>query len=340
MPDTALKAIKNYLSTLEEKGVVELEERIKVADEIRELSAKLLSARPSEIALVKNTSSGIIIALSSIPWSRGDNVIIMEDPFPANFYPWVYLLPEVEKRFVKLGGGEGFMLKVLKAIDKKTKAISLDFVHFLTGYKIEVEEISKVCEERGIFFILDAIQGLGAIRLEAKGIDFIASGASKWLLGPQGIGILYISKEILPKLKFANIGWFSAKWKDFERLFPFPSIKEGASRIEEGTLNPFGLYGLRESLKLINSIGIEEIEKRILTLKMVIQRGLLEKGYEVISPKEKERSSGIVSFKAPRELFLRLKSKGVICSFREGYIRFSPHFFNTQEEIEILLSYL
>jgi selenocysteine lyase/cysteine desulfurase len=312
-------------------------------EETRELAARLLGTNTDEIAFVKNTSQGLIIPINALNWENGINVVLNKRGFPANIYPWVHILPDVEKRYFELKGSENFIEKCFSVVDGKTRAITIDWVDFLTGTQIDLEELGDLCNKRGILLFVDGIQGLGAIKVNLSRImvDFFSSGASKWLFGPSGIGVMYISKRILHRLKLTNIGWLSAQWNDFKNFSKLPPLKDSAARYEEGTCNLIGIYGLREHLKLILEIGPEEIEKRIFYLREVLINGLEEKGCEILSPLSKKEGSGIITFKTDRtssdELYGKLIEKDIIVSLRSGWIRVSPHFYNTEDEIKTLL---
>lgn len=317
-------------------------ECLEVVKETRELAADLLKASPSELAFVKNTSQGILIAMDSIPWRPGDNVVLLKDAFPANIYPWLNLLPEVEKRWLELNG-EDFLERVSDCVDERTRAVSIDWVHYLIGKRFELTELGKLCRRKGIFLIIDAIQGLGALQIDLSQVkcDFLCAGGSKWLLSPHGIGILYVSKERFDELKPSNIGWLSAEWDNFENFKVTRPLKRGAARLEEGTVNLIGIYGMRESLKIILSVGLAEIEKRIIILTNTLAKGLLELDCEILTPLDSTLRSGILSFNSPhistKELQNFFSQQGVVCSFREGWIRLSPHFYNTEEEVKLIL---
>lgn len=313
-------------------------ESLEAVEETRRLVAGLLKVSPSEIAFVKNTSQGILLAIASIPWKSGDNVVLLKDAFPANIYPWLNLIPDVEKRWVE--PDKDSMDELFNRIDEHTRAVSIDWVHYLTGRRFNLKELGELCRRKEIFLIVDAIQGLGALKLDLSEVkcDFLCAGASKWLFGPQGIGILYVSKDRFDELIPTNIGWLSAQWENFEEFNFMRPLKSGAPRLEEGTKNLIGIYGFRENLKIILDVGLEEIEKRIITLTDGFAGRFLELGCEILTPLDLPRS-GILTFKHPkissRELWNSLSAKDVVCSLRSGWIRLSPHFYNTEEEVKL-----
>jgi len=343
LPLPAVKVISDLARQYSQQGMIELQEYEELSNSTRKLAGKLVNTSADEICFVQNTSQGIIYAIGSIPFEKGDNVIIMKDAFPTNSAPFHYLLLDIEKRYVTSNELLNNPDCILKLINKQTKAISLDWVNFLNGIRIDLKRISQICKERNIYFIIDGMQGCGAITIDLNDIqpDFFSSAAPKWLLGPHGIGILYVNKKILPKLKSFNLGWLSAEWDDFYDIFTPRKLKTTASRFEEGTKNYLGIVGFQESLKLFDEIGIDKIELQILDLTDYLIKKINNPKYEIITPFERENRAGIVSFRKKdadnMELFLKLKKNGVICSLREGYLRISPHFYNTTQELDRLV---
>ena len=343
LPATAVKAIEQLSRRYSEQGSIEWQEYEKLSGGTRELAAKMVNATSDEICFVQNTSHGIILAIGSIPFEKGDNIILMKDAFPTNSYPYLFLLPEVEKRFVTSYELLSDPSRLLKLIDKKTKAVALDWVNFLNGIRIDLALIGQICQDKNIYFIIDGMQGLGAVNLDLKKVhvDFFSSAAPKWLLGPHGIGILYVKKETLARLKPFNLGWLSANWADFYNIFTPKPLKTSAARFEEGTKNYLGIVGLQECLKLFLEIGMDKVESQIFEITDYFIGKINDLRFEIITPKEREKRAGIVSFrrkdKDSMELFMKLKQKNIVCSLREGYIRISPHFYNTTEELDQLI---
>lgn len=340
----ARNAMEGFLDIYEMEGNITKEMLETTEEETRKLAARLLGADVSEIAIVKNTSQGLIIPMNALSWEKGTNVILVKGGFPANIYPWLYNLPDVEKRYVELEKDEDFVDKCVSVVNKRTRAITVDWIDFLTGARLDLERLGEFCHNRGILLFVDGIQGLGAIKIDLSKVyvDFFSAGASKWLFGPQGVGIMFISKRIFNQLKPNNTGWLSAEWDNFNDFSQLRPLKNTAARYEEGTRNLIGIYGFREHLKLILEIGVEEIEKRIFSFRKMLINGLKERGCEILSPLDKGNGSGIVTFKPKRtsseELYDNLVAKKIIVSLRGGWLRVSPHFYNTEEEIEQFLS--
>jgi selenocysteine lyase/cysteine desulfurase len=217
-------------------------------------------------------------------------------------------------------------------------------VQFLSGYRIDLEKIGKICKEKDIIFSVDAIQGLGAVRLDIEkfNINFLASGTQKWLLGLQGLAFIYVRTELQDKMKSAPIGWLAVK--DAWNLLDFDlTTKETAERFQPGTLNNLGIYAFNSSMKLFKEFGFDEIEKQVISNSKYFIDELVKIGYNspVLSLPEKHLS-GIVSFRSEnaQKIFDILSQKKIVCSLREGYIRFAPHFYNTKQEIDFVVDTL
>jgi cysteine desulfurase / selenocysteine lyase len=343
LPLPAVKAISDLAKQYSEQGTIEWREYEALSNSTRSLAAKLVNASADEICFVQNTSQGIIYAIGSIPFEKGDNIIILKDAFPTNSYPFRFLLPDIEKRYVTSKDLLDNPDCLLKLIDQKTKVISLDWVNFLNGIRIDAKRISQICKEHNIYFIIDGMQGCGAVRIDLNDIqpDFFSAAAPKWLLGPHGIGIFYVNKNVLGKLKPSNLGWLSADWDDFFDILTPRKLKNTASRFEEGTKNYLGIIGFRESLKIFDEIGIDKIESQVLDLTDYLIKQIDNPDFEIITPFERAHRAGIVSFRKKHtdnmEIFKKLKQNTIVCSLREGYLRIAPHFYNTTQELDRLV---
>jgi selenocysteine lyase/cysteine desulfurase len=231
-------------------------------------------------------------------------------------------------------------------VDRRTRAISIDWVNWLSGVRLDLEEIGEFCRKRGIVFMVDSMQGLGALRLDLSKtrVDFMMAGCSKWLLGPQGVGLLYVAQCRLAGLVPTNIGWLSAEISSFQKLLPLGPPKKSAARFEEGTKNLMGICGLKENLKLLMKVGMGEVENRVLSLTDLILEKAKQHDFEILSPLQRNVRSGIVSIR-PRHIkveraYDRLKRHKIIVSLREGWLRISPHFYNTPAEINRMFKVL
>jgi len=322
-----------------EKGIVCNSEFLGVADTTRQLAAQLINAERSQIAFVKNTTQGILVVANGIRWEKGDNVVIPEKEFPANVYPWLNLSRKgVETRFVPLKYGRFTDEDIYRRVDKRTRAVSVSAVSFTNGFRCDLEKIGQLCKNEGIIFVVDAIQALGALEIDVgkSHVDVLAADSHKWLLGPQGIGILYVSAAAMDKLEVSNLGWKSME-DEGDYLNYDIRLKQSAARFEEGTLNIVGIAGLKASLEMLLGIGIPFIQRRILALNDTIIQNLSDRGYAVKSSLSPGERSGILSFMhqdIPTEkLYAKLFENDVVCAHRDGAIRISPHFYNNDVDI-------
>ncbi len=343
MTTRARNAINKLLDIYQFESDITKEFLESAEEETRNLAAQLVGAHPDEIGLVKNTSQGLIIPMNALGWEAGSNVILRKGGFPANVCPWIYNLPHVEKRYIEVNNNETILESCKNALCERTKAITVDWVDFLSGSRVDLKRLGDFCQEKNVFLFVDGIQGLGALQLDLSelNVDVFSAGATKWMFGPQGIAIMYISKKLLSQLNLTNAGWLSAQWENFHHFSEIPPIKQSTARYEEGTKNLLGIFGFREHLKLLLEVGPDKIQERIFHLRGLLVKGLKDTGCVFLSPLDNERGSGIVTFKPPKEaseeLHEKLTKNNIIISYREGWLRVSPHFYNTEEEIKKLL---
>jgi selenocysteine lyase/cysteine desulfurase len=329
-----------------EKGILCEDDVFGTVDAARKSAARLVGARPGEIAFVKNTTQGVLIAANGIRWRRGDNVVMPSIEFPANAYPWIAL----EKRGVRTvlvppRDGRIAAETLAGACTARTRCVTVSAVQFSTGYRVDLAALGSFCRSRGIYLHVDGIQSLGMLRCDVRGmkIDFLSAGAHKWLLGPVGTGFFYCREELLDELDIWNPGWLGVRnpraYLDYD-----PTPRADAGRFEEGSLNVYGIAGLGSTIERFLEIGTARVEKKILGLSDLLEEGLLSRGFVVTSPRGRTERSGIICFRhragRTEKLFERLMAKRVVVSLREGAIRLSPHFYNTDGEVARVLDLL
>ncbi len=338
-------ALREYISIRTEGEIDAYPRNVQKANETRGLIAQLIHAPVDRIALVKNTSTGFNLLTTGLEWKKGDHLLINDMEFPSNVYPFLNLERRgVTVEFVKNRDGRVEVEDYIEAMRPETVLISVSHVQFLNGYRIELEELGRVCRERGIIFAVDAIQSAGAfgIDVERQNIDFLSCAAHKWLMGPQGTGFVYVSREVQDRIWPAYVGWLSVKdsWNFFDYRL---DLLDTAERFEIATENWMGLWGFCESLRLLLEVGTDCVEEKVLALTDRLVEGLVARGKEVRSPREESTRSGIVLFaagKRPEEneaVFEKLMDRNIHIAYREGYLRCSPHFYNSFEEIDRLL---
>jgi selenocysteine lyase/cysteine desulfurase len=310
-----------------------------VGDEARGRFARMIGASPDEVAFIKNTSEGLSFVAAGFPWREGDNLVTANVEFPSNVYPWMRLASRnVEVRMVPAREGRVRKDDVFAACDGKTRLVALSSVEFANGHRNDLPGIGEFCQKKGIFFCVDAIQSLGVLPIDVRsyGIDSLSADGHKWLLSPDGIGGFYISRDVMEMVEPVVLGWHSVRNRfDFEN-YDF-SLSPDARRFEPGSCNTVGLAAFNASLDLLLSIGVDRIWERVRRLTEGAIETALRRGYEVLSPRNPEDRSGIVTFKVPgadpQGLWKAMLSRNVVCSPRSGGIRVSPHFYNTPDEI-------
>lgn len=311
----------------------------------REVAAEWIGGRAREVALLGPTSLGLSLFANGIEWREGDEVVIYGEDYPANVYPWLNLRSRgvVIRKIESPTLGHLPIELVEAALRPKTRLVALASAHFLTGWRIDVAGIGELLQSRGVLFSLDAIQTLGAFPTEVAGVDFLSADAHKWMLGPLAMGIVYVAERNFEVCRPTLLGAWNVESPDFiaqEEIRFVPT----AQRYEPGVLNVPGIYGMKAALELIGRHGRSRVSERILELRDFLQSELAELGWEFISPSVEEPWRGGMVTGRPREaapeaVFAALEKSGVVASLRASrdgrkWLRFSPHFYNTFEELE------
>jgi selenocysteine lyase/cysteine desulfurase len=341
----AQRAMHEWAADITENGDVHHGQWMKRVESVRGLFGRLLNCDPLDVAFIKNTSEGVGIVAEGIAWQPGDNVVTAQEEYPANVYPWMNLSSRgVELRRVATRDGRVVLDELLKAMDSRTRVLALSWVEFATGYRNDLDALAAMCQEHGVLSFVDAIQGLGVFPLDLHKtpIDFLAADGHKWLLGPEGAGILYVRRELVESLRPIDIGWNSVVGaKDFSRI-DF-DLKPHAGRWESGSLNVAGVMALGASLELLLQIGIENTAARVLELTDHLCRQVATRPYaKVYSSRSPAEASAIVSLTVPDtgalpSVTAALRIKGIVINQRSGRLRVSPHFYNTVEELDKLM---
>jgi selenocysteine lyase/cysteine desulfurase len=340
-------AISKITADLTENGAVNYDDWCQMYEHTRLAGARLVNARAHEIAFMKNTSDGICAVANGIDWREGDTVVTTNVEFPSNFYPWMRLREErgIKMRLAPERDGRIDTDELLALVDERTRVVSISWVQFGSGFRADLARIGKFCRERDILFVIDAIQALGGLKLDVERdyVDAFAADAHKYLLGPEGIALLYISDRVIDRIKPTVVGWTSVKNADNHLDYDL-SYRDGAMRFECGSLNTVGVYGLGAALDLFLETGPDAIENYLLDLTGYLADRLQKKGYEVVSSRREGETSGIVTCKherhSPGTLYRQLKSQNIITAPRVKRLRISPHFYNTRKEVDTLIDAL
>jgi cysteine desulfurase/selenocysteine lyase len=309
---------------------------------LRVSAAKLINSKPGEIAIVKNTSEGIATVAIGFDWKAGDIVVAFKEEFPANMYPWQRL----EARGVGIRWLSVFDdLDRIEQACKGARMLAISYVQYLSGYRVDLEKLGEICQRHHCFFFVDAIQGLGAfpIDVEKDRIDALAADGHKWLLGPEGCGVLYVREARQNEIEPVEFGWTNvANYNDYSSRDL--ALRPDAGRYECGTLNTIGCYGLRAAFDLILEVGIPYVSEKVQALADQVWNGAKELGYETLGTRSPQTGAGIVSLRKPgveaHLIVRRLKDAGIIAAPRQGWLRVSPHFYVEAAEIDRLLSEL
>jgi len=326
----------------------------KQAARVKELAAQLINARGRhEIAFIPNTTTGISLVARGLPWQAGDNVIISNVEFPANRYPWEDLkrlgveVIEVPQQ----SDGRIDQEDIIEAINDHTRVVALSHVQFASGLRMDLKPVSEALRPlqrhgRG-YLCVDGIQSVGVlpVDVQAMRVDFLSADGHKWLLSPEGCGIFYCNEELADVLHPNVVGWLSMVDATNYSNYRFELLPD-ARRFEPGTYNIPGILALGKSIELLLEVGIDEVWRRVEHLTTRLCDGLASKGYRVFSPRRQDETSGIVIFEPPVDgldatsVVAKLKEQNVIIVVRDGKLRASPHFYNTEAQIDRLLETL
>jgi cysteine desulfurase/selenocysteine lyase len=303
-----------------------------------ELIARFINAPKENIALVTNTSAGLNILTLGLSWKAGDRILLNDFEFPSNVIPFTNLKRQgVEIDWVHHHNGVIEIDDIRKKITSRTRVLSISMVEFINGFRNDVSTLGKICREHGIIFSVDAIQALGALKVDVErmGIDFMSSAGNKWLMWPAGLGFVYISPRIFNEVYPAQAGWMSLQNPSDYLKYDQP-FATTAQRFEPGVFNTMGVMTATPILEMMLEIGIEAIEQKVLSNTKFLIHLLQENGFKIFSSTVEKHLSGIVTFYHPQaeELFKFLKNQLVYVSLREGKIRVSPHFYNNQDDLE------
>ena len=319
-------------------------------EEVRNLAASLIGAREQEIALVPNTTSGVNLVAEGFPWREGDNVVTLANEFPSNLYPWMNLASRgVQTRAVPVEQGRVDLGRLAGACDERTRIVSVSWVGYLTGWRIDVDRLARLAHDRGALLFLDAIQALGVFPLDVRltPVDFLAADGHKWLLGPEGAGLFYLRDEHLDLLRPVGIGWNSVVGAyDFGRIQL--DIRRQAARYEGGSQNMAGYFALGASLQLLARFGLSPsdwpIASRVLEIADLARERLQQIDAVLLDRCQGENRSGIVAFRLPQQdagaVRRRCLAAGVALGCRSGWLRISPHAYVNEEDVDRLVHVL
>lgn len=317
----------------------------------RERAAQLIGASPANIALMTNTTHGVNLAARALPYGAGDIILSTQGEFPANVYPWMAAARArgAEYRLLPLSGelpDEGALMRAIET-DPRVRVVALSWVSYWSGHRFDLSAIGAACRARGIWFFVDAIQGVGPLALDvvdAK-VDILACGAQKWLCSPWGTGFTYVRNDLVTRLEPAEVGWMAQPASDdFAHFLEYdPTLHADARRFEVMTLDFVNFLGMSESLGLLLELGPVAVAAHVRSLgdrAVAFAESTLR--VALVTPRDPGRRAGVFAFRTADvgAASARLRSARVSHSVREGCIRLAPHFYNTIAEIDRVLELL
>jgi len=323
--------------------------------QLKQKLTQLINAQSTdEIAILKNTSEGLSLIAQGLDFNDGDNIVIPAEEFPSNKVVWQSLQSQgVETRLVSVDDIDDPEQALVDAMDKRTRLLSCSSVQFARGLRLDLERIGTACKTNDTLFCVDAIQSLGAIEFDAQAChaDFVVADGHKWMCGPEGTALFYCRSEIQEQLQLRQFGWhmlenafdFSHQLTDLRK--PDLRIVNSAQRFESGSPNMMGIAALNASLGLLLDIGIGNIQSDVLENCEHLHDKLASiTDINILSPTKNGRYTGIVTFQKNstdnEALYQNLQDNNVICAYRGGGVRFSPHFYTTKDDMDKALDFV
>lgn len=345
LPISARQAYDGFLDNWQHMEELNKRELFETIENVRSKAGQIIMAEPDRIGISGSTTFGLNIVSAGYPWNRGDNVVLSSGDFPANIYPWRRLDAQgVELRLAE--SREAFIDEdsLIATCDGRTRVMSLSWVQFNNGYRVDLRKLGDFCRRNGILFCVDGIQGTGVVPIDVSSlnVDLFTCGCQKWLFGPCGTAFFYLSEGADGIIHPPLMGWMSVDWgAEFSDLLRYDlPPKEGPSRYELGTYPFQDLHALDASLDFILSYNADDIWEHVRSLTGRVAEFIRSNPlYTLLSSMEDSRRSGIVAIRTAdtRKMFGFLRENKIAVSFRENSIRISPHFYNSPEDIDLLL---
>lgn len=341
-PVVTQQAVSRFAQQNATTGAEHYPDWLKQERQLREQLRQLINAPHAlDIALLKNTSEALSVVAYGLPWQPGDNILISDQEFPSNRIVWESLANQgVQVRAVDLNAAESPEAALMAAADQRTRLLSISAIQYASGLKMNLQQLGRFCREHQILFCVDAIQSLGAMQFDVQQIqaDFVMADGHKWMLAPEGLALFYCRAELRDQLELHQFGWHmtdqpgnydSNDWR----------VSRSATRFECGSPNMLSIHAMSASLQLLLDTGLAEVEQRVMHNARYLMQLLQEHpDITVLTPTEPTRHGGIVTFRHERidarQLYPQLMKQRVICACRGGGIRFSPHFYNSTQQLE------
>ena len=347
-PSPTISAIQSQLADVSEHGSVNFHKWIAVKENTRKLVAGMLGALPEQVAFMRNTSDGLSTVANGLDWRPGDNLVTFRGEFPSNIYPWLRLRNAfgVEVRLCEERSGRIDLGELISLIDHKTRVVAISQIQFASGFRADLERIGRAARAHDALLVVDVIQALGVVPIDVQPefVDVAAAACHKWLLTPEGVGLLYLSARARERIQPTLVGWTSVPnpedYGNFEQGW-----NQGTLAWETGTAPIALIHGLEASLKLLQKVGIRLIEAYLQALTDYLCERLQNSQYEIVSSRRPGEKSQIVCIRhtaglSSMDLYAHLKQRNIITAPRGDRLRISPHLYNTLDEIDELVAAL
>ena len=347
-PTPTIDAIKSQLADVSENGSVNFRKWLEVRESARRLVAGMLGANPEQVAFMRNTSDALSTVANGLGWQAGDNLVTFRHEFPSNLYPWLRLRDAlgVEVRVCEERDGRVDVDELIRLIDDRTRIVAISQVQYASGFRADLERIGRAARAYDALLVVDVIQALGVIPIdvEAELVDVAAGACHKWLLTPEGVGLLYLSARARERIQPTLVGWTSVPNPDDYGNYA-QGWNEGTLAWETGTGPVALVHGLEASLKLLSEVGISTIQAHLEKLTDNLCEQLRNTNYEVVSSRRKGEKSQIVCIRntaglSSMDLYSHLRKRNIVTAPRGDRLRISPHFYNSLEEIDELVKAL
>jgi len=340
LPKCAGQALREWVADQECNGVVHWPQWGAKVEQARADVAQLINAHVDEVAFIPNTTSGIGLVAEGYPWRPGDSVVTAAEEYPSNLFPWMNLASRgVSVRTVATReDGRIWVEDLASAIDSTTRVLTISHVEFATGFRNDLDRLAEVCQSRGVALFVDAIQGLGPLTIDVRAtpIDFLAADGHKWLLGPEGAGLLYIKRDWIDRLRPIGVGWKSVV-SDYNSAGIDFTLKPSAGRWEGGTFAMAPLQAFAQSLRLLLEVGPDQVSRRILDRADAVRAVARSADWSVYGSTRPEDGSGIVAISKPgvdHVAFAQtLRERRIALACRRGRLRISPHIYTDADDL-------
>ncbi len=338
-PARTAQAVSAFAQQNMTQGARAYPEWLKTETELRQrLQAMINAPHWRDIALLKSTSEALSFVAQGLEWNPGDQIVITSDEFPSNRIVWEALTKHgVKVVEANLHGDDSPEEAILDATTPTTKLVSVSSVQYASGIRLNLEHLGRELNRRGILFCVDAIQSIGAHQFDVQriGADFVMADGHKWMLGPEGLALFYVKPGLRNRLELLEYGWHMVQNRgnyDLKHWYP----AEDATRFECGSPNMLGIHALNASLSLLLEVGMEQVEKQLQhNMSILIDALSSVEGIRFLSPRAPGSRAGILTFDiagvSSNNLYQALMARGVICACRGGGVRFSPHFYTSEE---------